>query len=73
MRQKQPLRGGARVGFAAAMFAVYTLAPRVLAREGSAAFNLHLLTSDLWSALARAVLFGRARAASLRSVRYDCV
>jgi hypothetical protein len=34
------------------------LVPRVLPAAGSAAFNLHMLSSDLWAAAARSVLFG---------------
>jgi solute carrier family 35 protein F1/2 len=49
---------GALAFFAAAMFAIYSLVPRVLPAAGSAAFNLHMLSSDLWAAAARSVLFG---------------
>ena len=49
---------GALAFFAAAMFLIYSLVPRVLPAAGSAAFNLHMLSSDLWAAAARSVLFG---------------
>jgi solute carrier family 35 protein F1/2 len=44
--------------FAAAMFAIYSLVPRVLPAAGAAAFNLHMLSSDVWAAAARSVAFG---------------
>lgn len=44
--------------FALAMLAIYSLAPRALAGAGAAAFNLHMLSSDLWAAAARAAAFG---------------
>ena len=46
------------LGFAVAMFAIYSLAPTALRTAGAAAFNLHMLSSDLWAAAARAALFG---------------
>jgi solute carrier family 35 protein F1/2 len=49
---------GSLAFFASAMFAIYSLVPRVLPAAGSAAFNLHMLSSDLWAAAARSVLFG---------------
>jgi solute carrier family 35 protein F1/2 len=49
---------GPLFGFALAMFCIYTIAPIALSNAGSAGFNLHMLSSDLWSAAARAVLFG---------------
>jgi solute carrier family 35, member F1/2 len=49
---------GPLLGFAGAMFMIYSLAPVALANAGSAGFNLHMLTSDLWSAAARAAFFG---------------
>ena len=44
--------------FAGAMFAIYSLVPRVLPAAGAAAFNLHMLSSDLWAAAARSLLLG---------------
>ena len=46
------------MGFACAMFLIYTTAPTALSNAGSAGFNLHMLTSDLWAAAARAAFFG---------------
>ncbi|KAJ9531666.1 hypothetical protein QJQ45_021795 [Haematococcus lacustris] len=48
---------GALVGFAAALFCFYVLVPLVLKWGGSTVLNLSLLTSDLWAAGARALLF----------------
>jgi len=45
------------VGFVAALFLFYSLVPIMLKARGVAAFNLSLLTSDLFTAAARAVLF----------------
>lgn len=45
-------------GFAAAMFAFYSLVPRVLMLGGATVLNLGLLTSDGWAALARYLWFG---------------
>ena len=44
--------------FAAALFIIYSVAPTVLRRCGAAAFNIAMLSSDLWSALARLFFFG---------------
>ena len=49
---------GPLLGFACAMFLIYTTAPTALSNAGSAGFNLHMLTSDLWAAAARAAFFG---------------
>jgi len=46
------------VGFAAAMFAFYSLVPQVLMLGGATVLNLGLLTSDGWAALARYLWFG---------------
>ncbi|KAJ9531820.1 hypothetical protein QJQ45_021969 [Haematococcus lacustris] len=48
---------GALVGFAAVLFCFYVLVPLVLKWGGSTVLNLSLLTSDLWAAGARALLF----------------
>lgn len=45
-------------GFAAAMFAFYSLVPRVLVWGGATVLNLGLLTSDVWAACARYLWFG---------------
>jgi solute carrier family 35 protein F1/2 len=45
-------------GFAAAMFAFYSLVPSVLLLGGATVLNLGLLTSDGWAALARSLWFG---------------
>jgi solute carrier family 35 protein F1/2 len=49
---------GALAFFAGALFLIYSIVPHVLPVAGSAAFNLHMLSSDLWAAAARSVLFG---------------
>ncbi len=49
---------GPLAGFAAAMFFIYSLVPHVLPAAGAAAFNLHMLSSDLWAAAARSAAFG---------------
>ncbi len=49
---------GPLAAFALAMFCIYSAAPAALSRAGAAAFNLHMLSSDLWAAAARAALFG---------------
>ena len=43
-----------------AMFACYSLVPFVLRWSGAAVLNLSLLSSNLWAALARALLLGRS-------------
>jgi len=61
------LLSGGLLAFAISMFGLYSLAPTALRAVdasqgadggGAAVFNLHLLTSDLWAAAARALLFG---------------
>ena len=61
------LLAGGLFAFALSMFGLYSLAPTALRAVdasrggdggGAAVFNLHLLTSDLWAAAARALLFG---------------
>ena len=42
-----------------AMFAFYSLVPLVLRWSGAAVLNLSLLSSNLWAALARALLLGQ--------------
>ena len=43
------LAGGAELAlFALSLLAMYSLAPIVLRRCGAAAFNIGMLTSDLW-------------------------
>jgi solute carrier family 35 protein F1/2 len=49
---------GALAFFAAAMFLIHRSCHALLPAAGSAAFNLHMLSSDLWAAAARSVLFG---------------
>ena len=46
------------LGFGLSMFAFYSLVPYQLQWGGAALLNLSLLTSDLWTALARLLLFG---------------
>lgn len=46
------------LGFAAAMFAFYSLVPQVLLLGGATVLNLSLLSSDGWAALARSLWFG---------------
>ncbi len=46
------------LGFALSLFAFYLLVPKVLLWGGATVLNLSLLTSDLWSAVARVALFG---------------
>eukprot|EP00239_Pterosperma_sp_CCMP1384_P007281 CAMPEP_0197854136 /NCGR_PEP_ID=MMETSP1438-20131217/24097_1 /TAXON_ID=1461541 /ORGANISM="Pterosperma sp., Strain CCMP1384" /LENGTH=146 /DNA_ID=CAMNT_0043468783 /DNA_START=1 /DNA_END=438 /DNA_ORIENTATION=+ len=46
------------LGFVAALFTFYALVPKLLRDMGSAAFNLSMLTSDLWAAASRALWFG---------------
>ena len=53
--------------FAASLFAMYSLVPEVLRRSGSAAFNVGMLSSDLWAVLARVVFFAGFTAASFAS------
>ena len=57
--------------FAASLFAMYSLVPEVLRRSGSAAFNVGMLSSDLWAVLARVVCSspGSRRRRSRRSRR----
>lgn len=50
---------GLIVLFAAALFVFYTLAPHVIGQNGSAFFNLSLLTSDVWAVVVQATVFGR--------------
>ena len=45
-------------GYTLTMFAFYSLVPLVLQWSGAAVLNLSLLTSNLWAALARALLLG---------------
>lgn len=42
-----------------AMFAFYSLVPLVLRWSGAAILNLSLLSSNLWAALARALILGQ--------------
>lgn len=44
--------------FAVSLFAMYSLVPEVLRRCGAAAFNVAMLSSDLWAAAARVAFFG---------------
>ena len=46
------------IGYVGSIFMFYSIAPYVLREGGSAAFNLAMITSDLWSALAKVVMFG---------------
>ena len=45
-------------GYVTSIVSFYSIAPYVLRRGGSAAFNLAMITSDLWAALAKVVMFG---------------
>lgn len=47
-------------GYTLTMFAFYSLVPWVLQWSGAAVLNLSLLTSNLWAALARALLLGQS-------------
>lgn len=49
---------GELIGFALSLFAMYSLVPDVLRRCGAAAFNIGMLSSDLWAVLARVLFFG---------------
>lgn len=44
--------------FAASLFAMYSLVPEVLRRCGAAAFNVGMLSSDVWAFVARVLFFG---------------
>ena len=44
--------------FAASLFAMYSLVPEVLRRCGAAAFNVGMLSSDVWAFVARVFFFG---------------
>lgn len=44
--------------FAISLFAMYSLTPEVICRCGAAAFNVGMLSSDVWAAVARVALFG---------------
>ena len=44
--------------FAASLFAMYSLVPEVLRRCGAAAFNVGMLSSDVWAFVARLLFFG---------------
>jgi solute carrier family 35 protein F1/2 len=46
------------LGFALSLYAFYLLVPKVLVGGGATVLNLSLLTSDLWSAVARVLFFG---------------
>ena len=50
---------GLMLAFVAAMLAFYSLGPVVLERDGSAFFNLSLLTSDVWAVVVQATVFGQ--------------
>jgi len=50
--------GAALAAFTAALYAFSSLVPVVLIWGGATALNLSLLTSDLWAAAARVLLFG---------------
>jgi solute carrier family 35 protein F1/2 len=49
---------GKLAGFAVSLFAMYSLVPDVLRRCGAAAFNIGMLSSDLWAVVARVLFFG---------------
>ena len=44
--------------FAVSLFAMYSLVPEVLRRCGAAAFNVGMLSSDVWAFVARVLFFG---------------
>ena len=43
--------------FAVSLFAMYSLVPEVLRRCGAAAFNVGMLSSDVWAFIARVIFF----------------
>lgn len=47
------------VGFSVALFAFSSVVPFVLLWGGSTLLNLSLLTSDIWTGLARQAFFGK--------------
>ena len=49
---------GPWIGYGLAMFSFYSLVPYELEWGGAAILNLSLLSSDLWTAMARLVFFG---------------
>lgn len=49
---------GPWIGYGMAMFSFYSLVPYELEWGGAAILNLSLLSSDLWTAMARLVFFG---------------
>ena len=49
---------GEVAAFAIFLFAMYSLVPDVLRRCGAAAFNISMLSADLWAVIARVTLFG---------------
>ena len=51
--------GALLAAYTLAMFACYSLVPLVLNWSGAAVLNLSLLSSNLWAALARALLLGQ--------------
>ena len=51
--------GALLAAYTLAMFACYSMVPFVLQWSGAAVLNLSLLSSNLWAALARALLLGR--------------
>lgn len=53
-----PSAGVAFAAFALALYTFYVLVPDVLVLGSSTILNLSLLTSDLWAAVARLVMFG---------------
>lgn len=53
-----PGAGVAFAAFALALYTFYVLVPDVLILGSSTILNLSLLTSDLWAAVARLVMFG---------------
>ena len=49
---------GWATGYVTSIFTFYSIAPYVLREGGSAAFNLAMITSDLWAGLAKVLMFG---------------
>jgi solute carrier family 35 protein F1/2 len=53
-----PVGFGVLAVFAVSLFAMYSLVPDVLRRCGAAAFNIGMLSSDVWAVVARVLFFG---------------
>jgi solute carrier family 35 protein F1/2 len=60
------------MAYTLAMFAFYSLVPVILQWSGVAVLNLSLLTSNLWAALARALLLGMCQTKSPNHSMHRC-